>query len=359
MPTEPDAGDRLQRRLAKFLANIPATRSTNGDASFWLGTSIGSVRSQNQDRAAVVSAAYGDGSNRNFILSILADGMGGLMKGDEAATLAVSVFLTRMLRNTRPPARNRLVESAQEANSAVYNLLQGKAGSTLSVVYTSSEGSIGLNVGDSRIYGIDPNLGPVQLSRDDTLAGHLGSAAKGDNRSHLIQYVGMGENLVPNIVEIPRHFPTLVLSTDGAHGVPASIFSEVVTGSDSYPTMVRRLLNLNEILGGHDNATALVVEANPVAASDHPDQGLNLKFVSAQSQLEIWLPILGEPPNTQVRELPAHAAKTASPKKKPALRPKGRQSKKIHAKDDPALPLEQDALPEVDVKFSSRDEGTH
>jgi PPM family protein phosphatase len=358
-PYVADTGDRLQRRLARFFADVPTTKSTNGDASFWLGTSIGSVRSQNQDRVAVVSASYGDGSNRNFVLSILADGMGGLIKGDEAATLAVSVFLTRMLRNTRPPARNRIVEAAQEANLAVYNLLRGKGGTTLSAVYASGEGSIGLNVGDSRIYGIDPNQGPVQLSKDDTLAGYLGSAAKGENRNHLVQYVGMGENLEPHIVEIPRRYTTLILSTDGVHGVPANILNDVVLGSDSYQAMVRRLLSLNEILGGRDNATALVVDTHPAATADHLDQGLNLKFVSAQSQLEIWLPILNESPILPVREALGYAAETENPKKKPASRQKGRQSKKGRKQDDPALPLEQEALPEVDVKFSSRDQGKH
>ena len=209
-----------------------------------------------------------------------------------------------------------------------------------------------MNVGDSRIYGLENSQAPAQLSKDDTLAGFLGSQVQGENRNHLVQYIGMGENLEPHIVEIPGRYSTALLSTDGAHGVPPSVFADTVLGADSHASIVRRLLALSDIVGGRDNATVLAVDTRLPRASDI-DQGLNLTFLSAQSQLEIWLPVLNEgaplPAREQVRE-------SEPPKRKPSERDQARQPKKRRKRDDPALPLEQEDVPEVDVRFSNPDE---
>jgi len=121
--------------------------------------------------------------------------------------------------------------------------------------------------------------------------------------------------------------------------------------------MIRRLLNLSEILGGRDNATALVIDTRLPKISDQIDQGFNLTFFSAQSQLEIWLPILTEGANVPLRDSLEASRDASLPKRKSAPRQKGRQSKKKQKPQDPALPLDQEEVPEVDVKFSARDEG--
>src|ERR1700751_1225292 len=94
-PLLPESTDRLEKRISRFLADVPAGRFTNGRGAFWLGTSVGSVRQQNQDRALIVSASYGEESGRNWMLSVLSDGMGGLVRGDECETFAFSGFLGR------------------------------------------------------------------------------------------------------------------------------------------------------------------------------------------------------------------------------------------------------------------------
>ena len=354
-PLMPNSADRLEKRISQFLSDVPAGRSTNGRSAFWLGTSVGNVRQQNQDRALIVLASYGEGSGRNWILSILSDGMGGLVRGDEAATVAVSVFLARMLRNSRLPLKQRLTNSALQANQAVFDHLRGKGGTTLSVVCSTADGLLGLNVGDSRIYGLEKNKPPVQLSNDDTLAGVLGSQVQGENRNHLVQYIGMGENLEPHLVEIPPNYSTVLLSTDGVHGVPSTVFADTVRGADSHASIVKNLLTLSDIVGGRDNATVLAVDTRLPKAPDI-EHGLNLTFLSPQSQLEIWLPVLNEESPLSARNLQREVREFAAPKATISGRGKARQPKKGRKRDDPALPLEKEEVPEVDVRFSNPDE---
>jgi len=62
---------------------------------------------------------------------------------------------------------------------------------------------IGVNVGDSRIYGISASKQTTQLTLDDTLAGYLGRReSKGANISEkgLVQFVGMGDGIEPHII---------------------------------------------------------------------------------------------------------------------------------------------------------------
>jgi PPM family protein phosphatase len=241
-----------------------------------------------------------------------------------------------------------------QANQSVFDRLRGKGGATLSAICSTADGPLGLNVGDSRIYGLENGQAPAQLSKDDTLAGFLGSQAQGENRNHLVQYVGMGENLEPHLVEIPRRYSTVLLSTDGVHGVPASVFADTVLGADSHASIVRRLLALSDIVGGRDNATVLAVDTRVPRSSDM-DQGLNLTFLSAQSQLEIWLPVLNEVAPPSARDLPEQVRDSEQAKQKPSGRDKG-QSKKRRKRGNPTLPLEQEDVPEVDVRFSNPDE---
>jgi PPM family protein phosphatase len=188
------------------------------------------------------------------MLSVLSDGMGGLVRGEEAAIITVCKFVSRIIRKSQQSLPQRMIDAAQQANQAVFDRLGGKGGATLTVVCSSVDGPIGLNVGDSRIYGVDHGHPPVQLSKDDTLAGYLGSAAQGENRNHLVQYIGMGENLEPHIVEIPRRYSTALLSTDGAHGVQASAFSEAIQGAESQATIVRQLIALSDMVANGSRA---------------------------------------------------------------------------------------------------------
>ena len=287
------ADDALERRIAKFVAEQRAPYSLNGTSDICLGTCIGAVRKQNQDRALITFAWYPTAPEKSFALGVVCDGMGGLLKGEEAAVLAASVFVSRVIRWPSQPPADRLRWAALAANDAVYTSLDGHGGTTLSAIMVGSRGAaFGVNAGDSRIYGLTRSRDVKQLSRDDNLAGLLGQEG-GFGANQLVQFVGMGEGIQPRIIDADQDdFNSILITTDGVHCASPATFAKTVQAQTNNHDLIRRLLALNEALGGQDNGTALVLPTRFEAPDGDSEQGLTLTFWSPSDRLEIWIPAL-------------------------------------------------------------------
>lgn len=247
------AEDALQRRIASFVAETKAAYAVNGTADIFLGTCIGAVREQNQDRALITFASYPTAPEKSFALGILCDGMGGLARGDEAAVIAVSVFASRVIQWPSQPTPDRLRWATLAANQAVCNSLGGRSGATLSAVMISGQSAVvGVNAGDSRIYGLTRSRGVEQLSRDDNVAEFLGQPG-GFGANRLIRYIGMGDGIAPRIIDADRdEFDSILITSDGVHCASPATFAQVVRAPTNNHGLIRRLLALNDALGGHD-----------------------------------------------------------------------------------------------------------
>src|SRR5262249_52674195 len=152
------------------------------------------------------------------------------------------------------------------SNNAVFSLLGGKGGATLSAALVTKEKIVGVNVGDSRIYGISVNKKTTQLTQDDTLARYLTHREKNSNLNEkgLVQFIGMGDGVEPHIVAMSnRDLGSILITSDGVHDAPSEALEQIVHVSRSNSDLVQRLLSLSGILGGRDNATALVIPTNP------------------------------------------------------------------------------------------------
>jgi serine/threonine protein phosphatase PrpC len=259
-----------------------------------IGTSVGAVRDGNQDGALILRASYAATPERDFALGVLCDGIGGLPRGEDAAFWAVSAFVSRFLRTAKLGTPERLAGAASGANAAVYELLRGRGGATLSAIVVDALGTLyGVNVGDSRIYGITQSRALTQLSHDDTLRAILGKQDDVDQSNRLIQYIGMGEGLEPHLITPGRgDFDSILLTSDGVHGAPADVIALVVRNASGNIELVRRLIGLSDILGGHDNSTALILPVRLQRPDSSPEQGLSLTFWSPLDRLEVWLPVL-------------------------------------------------------------------
>jgi serine/threonine protein phosphatase PrpC len=286
------ADDALERRIAKFVAEERAPYSLNGTPDICLGTSIGPVREQNQDRALLTFASYPTAPEKSFALGIVCDGMGGLVRGDEAAVIAVSVFVSRVIRWPSQPAADRLRWAVRAANDAVYKSLGGLGGTTLSALMVGRQGAVvGVNAGDSRIYGLTRSRDVKQLSRDDTVAGLLGQEGLG--AEGLLQFIGMGDGIEPRIIEIDQEeYGSILITSDGVHCAPRGAFSQTVRAAASNLDLIRRLLALSDALGGYDNGTAVLLPTRFAAPNGDSEQGLTLTFWSPSDRLEIWIPAL-------------------------------------------------------------------
>src|SRR5262245_52415844 len=126
-----DTDDELERGIAEFVSAAQSAKATSGDDDFAIGSSIGSVRESNQDRALIVKVQYAS-PPRTFLLGVVCDGMGGLTGGEEAAVIAISSFVASLLRASKRPMEDRMRAAAVAANAAVYRRFRGNGGSTLS-----------------------------------------------------------------------------------------------------------------------------------------------------------------------------------------------------------------------------------
>jgi len=258
--------EQIFERLSAWLLRrntVTAVRRV-GDLPIALATDIGSVRQENQDKIAVMRGD--DSSGCQYVVSALSDGMGGMQDGAVCAALTLAAFLSdffvRAAAGTASVSDN-LAAAAFHANSIVHARYRGEGGATLSAVVWGAEDPIHLlNIGDSRIHVItDGEL--MQLTVDDTLDGQLahreGSAPSG--RNELLQYVGIGGVLVPHITNFSAPPNSRVLITsDGAHYLDAALIGKIAGHASDLGLGAKRLVDIARWCGGHDNASAIMLE---------------------------------------------------------------------------------------------------
>lgn len=232
------------------------------DLSIAVGSDIGSVRNENQDRVAIVRGASGNGLP--LIFGVVCDGMGGMVDGALCASIVMATFITSCYHNTDLPPKDRLFRAVMDANRTVYNQYNGTGGSTISAfLLEGGQEFWAVNVGDSRIYSLTKSLN--QLTVDDTLAGQREDNASENEHlrsNELLQFVGMGQDLQPHIINLSLTSNVIeqlfILTSDGVHFLPREIIQSILTFAHEPAVAVRRLIDLSKWCGGRDNATAIV-----------------------------------------------------------------------------------------------------
>lgn len=255
--------------------------------SFALGTDIGKVRHENQDRSILAKLPGATASGERFV-GVLCDGIGGMAGGAQAAALAVSSFISYLLCSAERKPETLLREAALHANSVVHQRLTGIGGAVLSAFIWDGGSAQILNVGDARIYGISTEYTLKQLSTDDTLEGQLlalGKVPTPHPESHkLLQYIGSEQPPEPHIQAIATStLRGLLLTTDGAHSTPHAVMQFAIASSKATPkTAIEHLLDLARWAGGADNSSAILFNLN------HRDRQQEL--FSDDRHCELWTP---------------------------------------------------------------------
>lgn len=378
--------DQLANRIRRFLANGAASGANEGVGGYAVATTVGLVRSENQDAAVIVKARYGGAPLRDFDLAVVCDGLGGMRSGREAALLGLSCFVSRMIRTARVESLERVVGAIEHANMEVFKVVRGNGGTTLSsiLVHRSGPTIIG-HAGDSRIYAID-GTDLRQLSYDDTLEAALNKSAGQasvlrDNR--LIQFVGIGKDLEPHVFPIPEtEAHAFLLTSDGAHDVPHHLLRRAVVGPRQAPDLAKKLIQLSESLGGLDNATVAIIPSRLPHEEDRPSEGLDLMFLSPFGRFDVWIPQLLDdrrevledrrmPPIPGLREsnedgplLPQSEntgrspSKSAEREKKKTYEKRKRAKKKSQKKEVVATEDNQLSLPttSIDIEFPEQED---
>ncbi len=257
--------DALHYRLFSWFERDPARRrgwQAPAEGAIGIATDIGSEREENQDRAAIASFSSPDGAA--YLLAIVCDGMGGMAQGGECASLAISAFIVGFLKIQTAALDDRLRQAAEHANASVHRRFGGKGGSTLSALCFTGAGRFGVNVGDTRIY-CRLGDGLRLLTTDDTLAAHRPSGQGDPNSRSLLQYIGIGPDLLAHVIEIPSECEVVLIASDGAHSMPADALQSLAMHAHSASELTRRVVQTAQWMGSRDNGTAVCLEMTGTA----------------------------------------------------------------------------------------------
>lgn len=255
-----------------------------------IATDIGLVRKENQDRVSVLKFRPAN-KTKDMVVVALADGMGGMEGGANAASLTLSTFFTEVIRGCHLGVRECLEKAILKSNEAVLKLYKGNGGATLTAIVLDGSGYITTaNVGDSRIYGLT-NDGIVQLSEDDTLVALAKKYNNIDIESseidskfggELVQFIGIDSVLQIHFYDITApQGGTVLLSSDGAHTIGDANLNKLFVHSSNTGVYAKRIIDLASWFGGFDNATVAVVDVDGI---------LKELDVSSEYVINVWDP---------------------------------------------------------------------
>lgn len=372
--------ERIRNRIAAAFDVQGSPKAIRTHSSVALGSSVGLVRKRNEDCCLVVRGSYAKTPRGEFTAAIVCDGLGGMSQGREAAVLATSAFAAHLYCSATSSWDERLSRAIAYANHEVYRRLHGDGGTTLSaVIVPANSDAVLCHVGDSRIYALSPERVLEQLSRDDTMNALLNrreDQPDAPKDSRLLQFVGMGDEMEPQIAPVPRQAKSVLLTSDGAHDVPSSVLQRLVSAAAGGNDLVRKLLALSDMLGGRDNASAILLPLSgeaglyPMSAENEllailPGETLSICIASSEAFERSGRP---EPRSTPESPAPPPSPReTASPTPPPEetaaqpepvpkekARPRKSKQRRSRAKADSAarLPLDEPRR-EVDIQFSS------
>lgn len=192
-------------------------------------TDKGKVRHDNQDSYLIERLEDRDG-----LVAVVCDGMGGQKAGNVASELAARTFMDNVMqkigafRQKQPPCETILRQACSEANYMVYSYScfdkeYTGMGTTLVAALILGDKTYVINVGDSRAYKITKNK-IKQLTKDHSLVQEMvdrGEITPEEAKTHpmknvITQALGVNSN-VPCDIFKPRMFrgDRLLLCSDG------------------------------------------------------------------------------------------------------------------------------------------------
>ena len=238
----------------------------------WGLTDPGCVRKQNQDAYQIEKL------DRNSLLCVVCDGMGGAKSGNIASTLAVDVFVQEVRQSWKAHLDQEKIDqillgAVKLANFTVYDQAQqfpefDGMGTTLVAVLVRGKKATVVNVGDSRAYGIDRS-GIRQISKDHSLVqmmverGELSPerAKTYPGKNFITRAIGTEPIVMCDIFHLDVvKGDFFLLCSDGLSNMmdDQEILFEVVHGVNK-AHCCKRLLDIAKYRGAPDNVTSVLV----------------------------------------------------------------------------------------------------
>jgi protein phosphatase len=240
-------------------------------------TSVGQVRENNEDNLRLWA-------EDDFVVAVVADGMGGAVAGEEASRIAVETLERGQFLQTpedSPLGLNDedaitwLSESIRHANA---NIVQRAAkepelrgmGTTMTLAFVRGDRSIIAHVGDSRAYLIDGYTRRItQITADHSFvealvaAGHLTHEQAEEHPMRNVLYRALGQNDEVDVDVYETHLrpgDRLVLCSDGLtrHVKPGEIAALALDSTD-LDAATQAMIDLANSRGGEDNVSVIII----------------------------------------------------------------------------------------------------
>jgi PPM family protein phosphatase len=238
-------------------------------------TDLGVRREQNEDYFLYLEPESDEEFTAKGRLLLVADGMGGHNGGEVASGIAAAALREAFLNANGEEPRTILVRGFSRAQQEIVargseaGRLNGMGTTCTAVILRNGELSFG-HIGDSRLYLLRGGA-LSQLTEDHTLVHRLvkyGAISKDEAATHhqrnvLTSALGMpSDTVAADFSEEPlplKPKDTLIISSDGLHGLIQDHEIEEIVGSRSPNDACRALVNLAIERGGPDNITVQIL----------------------------------------------------------------------------------------------------
>ena len=238
----------------------------------WALTDRGCVRSQNQDTYMTHQL------DKNTLLCVVCDGMGGAKSGNVASQMAAEVFVQEIQRSwmtgmSKERTSQIMQAAVRQANTTVFEQsrqfeeFQGM-GTTLVAALIQGKLATVVNVGDSRAYKVDRD-GIRQITKDHSMVqlmvdrGELTPemAKTYPGKNLITRAVGTESTVVTDVFQLEvEKDDCLLLCSDGMSNMmdDQEILFEVVHGVNK-EGCCQRLLDIATGRGAPDNVTSVLI----------------------------------------------------------------------------------------------------
>lgn len=246
---------------------------------YYANTDIGKMREKNQDQAAVLV------NNKDQILGLVCDGMGGHKAGEIASHVAkehiISCFRVNPPFISDEEVKEWLQDTVLESHQIVKRMASMDKdtegmGTTVAMAVIYDDQAFLCHVGDSRIYICD-NEDIYQVTKDHTLVNELvkrGAISQEAAKTHsqknvLIQAVGADMDIHPTISQIDIQNKDVLICSDGLYNsIDESMMFEIMRKKLTVQEKVEAMIDLANQNGGRDNIAVVIVEHKGGAISE-------------------------------------------------------------------------------------------
>ena len=241
------------------------------NGTYFYTKDIGKIRLTNEDECKILVNSQGD------ILLMVADGMGGHLKGDFASHEVINYIKDEFVLKNRFFSTFSIIhwlkKTINKVNLSIYNKSDNNLkfkgmGTTLLLAVIHKDKMIVVNSGDSRCYALK-NYTLRRYSEDQTYVNYLyksGKITKEEVASHpkrhiLTNAVGLYPSCSLDIKVFDYDGEEILLCSDGLYNnVTEKDIEDVLKTNQSSEQKVMTLLNLANFNGGTDNISLALWE---------------------------------------------------------------------------------------------------